>query len=432
MVPAVFVCVDAFPLTSNGKVDRNALPVPDYSASKPAFVAARSPMEDLVSAIWKEVLTAQSLGVHDNFFELGGHSLLATRVVSRIREAAGVDLSLRSIFESPTVAELASRINGMARSEHRPAPLRRAPRDRALPLSFAQERLWFLDQLEPNHPYYNSPFAVRMKGALRLDALEQAVEEIVRRHDVLRTTFSVKDFKPVQVIAPELGIRIPIVDLSALSPDEQEMAAGQRAIEAAQRTFNLENGPVFRANLLRLSEQDHILLLNFHHIAIDGWSLGQFVQELAALYEAFSDGRPSPLQELPIQYADYALWHREWMKDDVLGGLLDYWKKQLDGAPARLELPTDRVRPAVLSYNGSIEKIIYPQALKEQLNALSRRRKRHALHDPAGRISNFAFPLFRAGRYCRRVLHRKPNSNGRGKPDRLFRERAGDADRFIR
>jgi len=373
MVPSVFVSVEAFPFTPNGKIDRKALPAPESSAWKPAYVAPRSPMEELVTAVWEDVLKTPGIGVHDNFFELGGHSLLATRVVSRIRESTGADLPLRFIFESPTIAQLVSRIDGTSQSASLPPPLRRVPRDRPLPLSFAQERLWFLDQLEPNHPYYNSPFAVRMNGVLRLEALDLALNEIVRRHDVLRTTFQVEDFHPVQVVAPELRIQLPILDLSTLPRDEQETAAENIAREAAQRIFNLETGPVFRANLLRLGEQRHILLLNFHHIAIDGWSLWQFVQELAVLYEALGDGKPSPLPELAAQYADYAIWHRNWMKGDVLNGLLEYWKRQLDGAPGALELPADRVRPAVLSYNGATARMVCPPRLSDQLKELSRR-----------------------------------------------------------
>ncbi|MBV8842651.1 MAG: amino acid adenylation domain-containing protein, partial [Bryobacterales bacterium] len=379
MVPAVFISLDAFPLTPNGKVDRKALPAPSNTSEKQTYIGPRTPTEEILAGTWMEVMGLERCGINDNFFELGGHSLLATRVVSRLGAAIGVDVPLRWLFESPTIAELASRIDGMGTSSSLP-PLR--PRDSSLtrpdsineaPLSFAQERLWFLDQLEPNHPFFNSPFAIRMKGDLRADALRAALNEIVRRHEVLRTTFQAKNYRPVQVIAPELTVHIPTLDLSEAPVEEQETVARRMAVEASQRTFSLETGPVFRANLLRLADRDHILLLNFHHIVIDGWSLWPFMRELGTLYEAFVEGKPSPLPELPIQYADYAVWQREWLRGDVLAKLLSYWKKQLDGAPRTLELPTDHARPQILSYYGATEKTVFPSSLGEQLNALSRR-----------------------------------------------------------
>jgi amino acid adenylation domain-containing protein len=264
----------------------------------------------------------------------------------------------------------------MGRSNNLP-PLRRRDSspdsNKEAPLSFAQERLWFLDQLGPNHPWFNAPFAIRMKGDVRVDALEGALNEIVRRHEVLRTTFQAKNYLPLQVIAPELKVQIPTLDLSQVPAEEQEVIARHMAVESSQRTFNLETGPVFRANLLRLADRDHILLLNFHHIVIDGWSLWPFMRELGTLYEAFVEGRQSPLPELPIQYADYAVWQREWLRGDVLAESLSYWKKQLDGAPRTLELPTDHVRPQILSYYGATEKVVCPSSLSDRLTALSRR-----------------------------------------------------------
>jgi amino acid adenylation domain-containing protein/FkbH-like protein len=376
MVPSVFVSLDAFPLMPNGKVDRKALPAPKNPSEKQTYVGPKTPMEEILAATWIDVMGLKRVGIHDNFFELGGHSLLATRVVSRLGVFVGIDVPVRWLFESPTIAELASRIDGMGQANSLP-PLRHRESspdsNKEAPLSFAQERLWFLDQLEPNHPWFNSPFAIRMKGDVRVDALEGALNEIVRRHEGLRTTFRAKNYHPVQVIAPELRVEIPTVDVSQIPFEEQEAVARRMAIESSQRTFNLETGPVFRANLLRLADQDHILLLNFHHIVIDGWSLWPFMRELGTLYEAFIEGRQSPLPELPIQYADYAVWQREWLRGDVLAKSLSYWKKQLDGAPRTLELPTDHVRPQILSYYGATEKMVCPSGLSDQLNALSRR-----------------------------------------------------------
>ena len=374
MTPSAFVQMAKLPLSPNGKVDRKALPAPEGSREESSdYVAPRNAVEEKLAEIWSEVLHVGMIGVHDNFFSLGGHSLLATQVVSRIRKWSQIELPLRALFEGPTIEKLGLRIAEMKVGVQALPSIQRAPRDRALPLSFAQQRLWFLDQLEPNNPTYNGPLAIRLSGSLNVEALKRSLNEIVRRHEVLRTRYVVLDDMPVQVIADEVTIEIPIEDLSGLPGGAQESEVRRMAIENGRHVFNLQTGPVLRASLLKLGEQEHVLLLNTHHIVSDGWSIWQFVRELAALYEAFMDGKPSPLPELRIQYADFAVWQRSWMESEIYNDQLSYWRKQLDGAPATLELPTDHPHRAVPSYRGSTCRVVYPRSLTDKLNELSRR-----------------------------------------------------------
>ncbi|RMF36691.1 MAG: non-ribosomal peptide synthetase, partial [Chloroflexi bacterium] len=243
----------------------------------------------------------------------------------------------------------------------------------ALPLSFAQQRLWFLDQLAPNTPLYNIPDAIRLRGPLDVAVLERSLNEIVRRHESLRTTFRATDGKPVQVIAPTLKLPLPLVDLSGLPKAAREAEVQRLATEEAQRPFDLSRGPLLRVTLLRLGDEEHVALLTMHHIISDGWSMRVLVQELAALYDAFSHGRPSPLPDLPIQYADFALWQREWLQGEVLEEQLAYWKQQLSGSPPVLELPTDRPRPPVQSFRGAHRPFMLPRPLSQAIKALCRR-----------------------------------------------------------
>ena len=376
MVPSAFVLLKSLPLTPNGKVDRKALPAPE--ASRPhlegKYVAPRTPVEEVLANVWAEVLRLERVGIEDNFFDLGGHSLLATQVVSRVRQVLQIELPLRTLFEAPTVAGLAQRVESLQREETglQVPPLVRAARGQHLPLSFAQQRLWFVHQLNPADPSYNVPLTLRMKGSLRVDALEQALNEIVRRHEILRTTFAAVDDEPVQVIAPESKIAIPIRDLTALPEAHREAEARSRAAEQTGRPFDLSKGPLLRTTLLRLGEQDHVLLLDTHHIVTDGWSNRILMNELATLYEAFCAGEASPLPELKIQYADYAVWQRQWLQGEVLERQLAYWKMQMDGAPPVLELSTDRPRPEIADYRGALHSQPVPKRLADSLRALSR------------------------------------------------------------
>ncbi|HEX5724950.1 MAG TPA: condensation domain-containing protein, partial [Longimicrobiaceae bacterium] len=373
MVPAAFVPLERLPLTPSGKVDRKALPAPELASAEERYVAPRTPVEEVLAEIWAEMLRLERVGVTESFFELGGHSLLATRVVSRVRQVFGVELPLRALFEGPTVAELAGRVEEMRRAGLPVLPpVVPVDRDRPLPHSFAQERLWFLERLEGGSAQYSIPAALRLGGALDAAALERALGEVVRRHEALRTVFTEVDGSPVQVIAPFGGFALPVEDLSGLSEVDREAAVRRRAGEEARRGFDLSAGPLFRAALLRLGEEDHVLLLSMHHIVSDGWSLGVLLRELSALYEAYREGRESPLAELPVQYADYAVWQREQLAGEALERQLAYWKERLAGAPELLELPADHPRPAVRTYRGASVPVELSPELLERLQALGR------------------------------------------------------------
>ncbi|HEY7767794.1 non-ribosomal peptide synthase/polyketide synthase [Longimicrobium sp.] len=373
MVPAAFVALQALPLMPNGKVDRDALPAPEFAPAEGAYVAPRTPVEEVLAGIWAEVLRLERVGAADNFFELGGHSLLATRVVSRIRAVFGVELPLRALFQGPTVTEMAGRVEQMRRADLPVLPpVVPVDRDRPLPLSFAQERLWFIDRMEPGSAVYNIPMAWRLGGELDVAALERALGEIVRRHESLRTVFTEVDGSPVQVIAPFGGFVVPVEDLSATGDADREAAVRRRAGEGARRPFDLAAGPLFRAALLRVDAGDHVLLISMHHIVSDGWSMGVLLRELSALYAAYRDGAESPLAELEVQYADFAVWQREQLAGEALDGQMAYWKEQLAGAPELLELPTDHPRPAVQTYRGESVAVNFSPELLERLQALGR------------------------------------------------------------
>ncbi|MBZ4423347.1 non-ribosomal peptide synthetase, partial [Myxococcus sp. RHSTA-1-4] len=376
MVPSALVRLDALPLTANAKVDRKALPAPDAVLASPAesYVAPRTPTEERLAALWAQVLRVQRVGIHDNFFELGGHSLLATQVVSRVREAFSVELPLRALFEAPTVAALAARLEsvcGSAADSHAPAIVP-VPRSGPLPLSFAQQRLWFIDQLQPGSASYNMPTFMRMEGALDVDALQRAFDELVRRHEALRTTFTQQEGQPLQLIAPTGTLPLEQVDLGGLEPRAARAELERRLRDEMLRPFDLTTGPLVRAQLLKLGPSDHVLALDMHHIVSDGWSMGVLVREVAALYEAFTQGRPSPLPPLPIQYADYAVWQRQWLQGAVLDEQLGWWRQQLSGL-SPLELPTDKPRPPVQTFRGARVPVALSPATSERLEALCQR-----------------------------------------------------------
>ena len=375
MIPSAFVRMTELPLTPNGKIDRKALPAPDQTADVSLDgEAALSPVEQIVANIFGDILGLERLGTSADFFESGGHSLLATRLISRIREAFHVELPLRALFETPTIAALAAQIeNAMKEAQGLVVPvIKPTVRDSEPPLSFAQQRLWFLDQLETDSPFYNIPIAVRLTGKLDLAALESAFNEIAGRHETLRTTFQTRDGRPSQVIAPSLTISLPVIDITRLSSAEQESRIKELTLAEARAPFDLAQGPLLRTTLLRLSEVEHVILVTMHHIISDGWSMRVFVRDMIALYESFVAGQPAVLPELPVQYADFALWQRKWLRGEVLDKQLAYWRKQLEAVPAMLDLPADRPRPALQTFNGHRQHFSLSPELASALRHLSR------------------------------------------------------------
>ncbi|MBW8873668.1 MAG: amino acid adenylation domain-containing protein [Acidobacteria bacterium] len=374
MVPSLFVLLEHLPRTPSGKVDRAALPDPEQTrgGARTAYVAPRNPLEQELHDIWKELLGIERVGVDDNFFDLGGHSLLATQIISRLRSQFHVEVPLRRIFEAPTIAGLAASLAAGSETELAAAvpPLVAVPHDRDLPLSYGQQRLWFLDQLVGG-AFYNIPVAYRLTGALDAAVLERSLNEIVRRHEVLRTSFPAVDGQPVAVVAAALTVPLPVVDLSALAAPARAAELRQQVGEEAGRPFRLDRAPLLRVTLLRLADQDQVLVVNVHHIVFDGWSTGIFFGELAELYKAFTAGAPSPLPELPLQYVDFALWQREWLHGDVLAGQLAYWRQRLTDAPAVIELPLDRPRPPIQAFNGASLDAVLPCELATGLRELS-------------------------------------------------------------
>lgn len=361
MIPASFLVLDALPLTASGKVDRRALPTPDnaQTESSSAFVNARTKTEEVLAGIWSRLLGIVRVSIHDDFFELGGHSLLGTQLVSRVREALDVELTVRALFDAPTLCAFAATVDTAKAGAPGTAspPLKRASRAVELPLSFAQQRLWFLDQLEPGSAVYNVPVALRLIGELNVSALESSLNEVIRRHEILRTNFVTVDGRPVQVIAPER-----VLELTSEELDQP----------AAQRPFDLAQGSLLRCGLLRLSPREHLFFLTMHHIITDGWSLDIFFRELAAHYRAFCRQTPPQLAEPPLQYADFAVWQREQFHSAMLETQLTYWKEQLAGASFYLPLPTDRPRPSVQSYRGATRSLALGESLTARLRALSR------------------------------------------------------------
>jgi amino acid adenylation domain-containing protein/non-ribosomal peptide synthase protein (TIGR01720 family) len=377
MVPASITALAALPLTPNGKVDRRALAaMEDDRAGEEAtaYVAPRTPVEEVLAGIWCDVLGRDRVGVHDRFADLGGHSLLAIQIIARARDAFQADVPLRALFESPTIAGLAGPVEAaLRRAEPPPPPIARVPRGGPLALSFAQERLWFLHQLDPESPLYNVPSAIRVAGRLDVAALERAIRDVVRRHEVLRTTFEAVDGKPVQIVHEEADVRLPVVRWPDLAPADREEAARREAAAEARRPFDLAAGPLMRARLLEIDEEDHLLLLTLHHIVSDGSTRGILSREIGALYAAHATGAALALPDLPVQYADFAAWQRGWLSGDVLDRQLAYWKQQLDGAPRVIDLPTDHPRPPVPSYRGAQQIRILSPEIARGLDALARR-----------------------------------------------------------
>jgi amino acid adenylation domain-containing protein/non-ribosomal peptide synthase protein (TIGR01720 family) len=377
MIPSLFIELAEMPLNANGKVDRGALPAPDEAKGEniEKYAAPRTPVEGILAGIWADVLGVERVGIHDNFFELGGHSLLATQIISRVRESFQLELPLRSLFEAFTISSFAERVDVALRTQQQvqAPPLVPVSREQPLPLSFAQQRLWFLDQLDPFTATYNIPSVVRLRGPLQFSVLSRAFNEIVRRHEALRTCFVTEQGRASQIIFdPEL-LDIPLIDVTNHPAAEQAHEIKRLSALEARQPFDLSTGPLLRVRLLRLSPLHHLLLMTMHHIISDGWSMSVLIRELVLLYDAFQYAKPSPLPPLALQYADYAAWQRQWLQGSALAAHLSYWREQLFGAPPVLELPTDRPRPAVQGFAGATLTRRMPEGLLGQLESVSRR-----------------------------------------------------------
>ncbi|MFD2169214.1 amino acid adenylation domain-containing protein [Tumebacillus lipolyticus] len=345
----------------------------ERSSIKPVFLAPRTPLEAELAEIFTSVFGFASIGVHDNFFDLGGHSLLATRAMSRINQAFSVRLPLRSLFESPTIAELAELIMAGEQDEHTPhvPPVFPVSREQSLPLSFAQERLWFLDQFDPGSAAYNIAVSLRLKGTLDREALVSSFQEIVRRHESLRTTFDRANGQPQQIIHHQHELELTLHDLQELPEHAREEQVRALAIREAGRPFDLSYGPLVRATLLRCRPDEHLLVLAMHHIVTDEWSMGILVDEMVELYSGYAAGALPNLPELPVQYADYSAWQRNWLQGEVLQSQLQYWKQKLSGELPQIQLPTDYLRPAVPNNRGASQPFAIEPVLAAKLNALS-------------------------------------------------------------
>jgi amino acid adenylation domain-containing protein len=376
MVPVAWLRLDDLPLTPNGKLDRKGLPDPGQpiAYAGASFAAPRTMIEEVLAAIWRHVLNLDRLSRDAHFFMLGGHSLLAMQIISRIRESFQVEMPVRSLFETPVLWELAERVEALMKADvTEPAPpLQQVVDGDRLPLSFAQQRLWFLDQLLPGSNAYNLPAEMSIDIDLKIGALEQALNEVIRRHEALRTIVVLASGTPVQKITPPGQLRLSLVDLSSLGAMGREAECERLRQEDWLRPFDLAVGPLLRATLIRLGEASYLFLLNLHHIISDGWSMGVLLQEMETLYEAFSRGLPSPLPELEIQYSDYSRWQRHWLQGDVLKEEVEYWRERLHGAPTLLELETDHARPAMRTLRGAHYPVVFSEGLSRSLKEYSR------------------------------------------------------------
>ena len=373
MQPAAWVRLQSFPLTPNGKVDKRALPEPQWSESdaQRPYQAPRNEDEAKMAGIWREVLNREKISIHDNFFEIGGHSLLATQLVSRVRDLFETEVELRLLFEAPTISAFTAQVlqSALQGGAGRGIPLAPVDRNQRLPLSFAQQRLWFLDQLAPDQSFYNIPASIRHRGKLNIGAFKKTVEALIMRHEVLRTTFGVEEGQPYQIIHPRSITEVDVIDLTTVDEQAREEEARRLVNEEANESFDLELGPLFRAKIVIIAPDDHLVLFTMHHIISDGWSVGILMREFTILYQSFERGQENPLPALPLQYADYAVWQRSWLKDEELQKQIDYWKEHIGLNPPVLQLPLDFQRPAVQTFNGDSLPFTVEQETLEKLKA---------------------------------------------------------------
>jgi amino acid adenylation domain-containing protein len=369
MVPSAFMILDALPLTPNGKLDRKALPVPEgdaYGARE--YEAPQGKQEEALAAIWQDILGIERVGRHDHFFELGGHSLLAVQVITRIRQGMGCELALRDLFDHPVLQDLARQLQQS--DANTLAPIERADRGQPLPLSFAQQRLWFIAQMEGASEAYHIAGGIRLTGVLAETALRRALDRIVARHEALRTLFIEQDGEASQLILNTNG-GFTLLEHDLSTDADPSAALARLSEQEAQAPFDLARGPLARGRLVRLAADEHVLLITLHHIIADGWSMGVLIDELGRLYASYSRGEDDPLPPLPIQYADYAVWQRRWIEGEQLCAQAAYWRQTLAGAPALLELPSDRPRPAQQDYAGAQLAVRLDADLSARLKAFS-------------------------------------------------------------
>ncbi|OIN52221.1 non-ribosomal peptide synthase/polyketide synthase [Pseudomonas azotoformans] len=374
MVPALLMRLDAMPLSPSGKLDRRALPEPVWQTRE--HVEPETPLQQQIAAIWREVLGLPTIGLHDDFFALGGHSLLATQIISRTRQACDVELPLRTLFEASELGAFAEQVGLIQASGQRnqQTAIAKVDRSQPVPLSYSQQRMWFLWQMEPDSPAYNVGGMARLRGVLDVGRFEAALQALIMRHETLRTTFPSVDGVACQKVSAQTGLRMDWQDYSALAEPERQQRLQQLADHEAHTPFNLETGPLLRACLVKAAEREHYLVLTLHHIVTEGWAMDIFARELSALYEAFIDERLSPLAPLPVQYLDYSVWQRQWMEAGERQRQLDYWTRQLGTEHPLLELPGDRPRPPVQSHRGELYRFDLSDDLAVRVRAFNAER----------------------------------------------------------
>ncbi|VVQ08059.1 Linear gramicidin synthase subunit B [Pseudomonas fluorescens] len=371
MVPAQLMRLEKMPLNPSGKLDRRALPEPQWQVRE--HVEPVTELEQRIAGIWREVLGLAQVGLRDDFFALGGHSLLATQIISRTRQACDVELPLRALFEHSELGAFAEQVRLIqaSGSTNKQPPIEKVDRSQPVPLSYSQQRMWFLWQMEPDSPAYNVGGMARLRGVLDVARFEAALQALILRHETLRTTFPSIDGVARQQVHTQTGVRMAWKDFTALDAEVREWQVQQLADDEAHQPFDLETGPLLRACLVKTAEQEHYFVLTLHHIVTEGWAMDIFARELSALYEAFVDDRESPLAPLPVQYLDYSVWQRQWLEAGERQRQLDYWTTQLGREHPLLELPADRPRPPVQSHRGELYRFDLSDDLAAKVRAFN-------------------------------------------------------------
>ncbi|HEY7403806.1 MAG TPA: amino acid adenylation domain-containing protein [Candidatus Angelobacter sp.] len=404
MVPTAFVLLDTLPLTANGKVDRRALPLPkgERPALEQPYVAPGTATETMLAGVWAEVLRIDRVGAQDSFFDLGGNSLLAAQVMSRVRKSYGVSLPLRSFFEKPVLADLARRFEAEQRvaSLDQVAPIGAVQRGEEIPLGFSQERVWFLQELDPSSIAYNFQATLRIRGPLNIAALEQSLTEIIARHEIFRTTFVERHGHPLQIVHDAFPVRLPVVDLQGVAREQMDNVVAEMVKKETASQFDVGRLPLIRWALFSLGEQEHILLHIEHHFVHDGWGFNVFLGELLEIYKARAAGEPSPLAPPRVQFADYAVWQRQYVRSERVQAQLSFWKSKLAGSLPMSALPTDRPRPSVQTFNGRVLRIPLSTDLCRSLHAFSNQEEASLFVIMMSAFFTLAYRYTRQGDFC--------------------------------